>query len=83
MDHLLGSAVSSPLNFDLDELYGRVEEEQIMVIFAIEPKLFILCSNKAPHSMTIATMKCRGVANRPIPAFPLPLVEAALAMGLL
>ncbi|KAI3415657.1 hypothetical protein GPALN_005250 [Globodera pallida] len=26
--HFLGSAASSPLNFDLDELYGRVKDEQ-------------------------------------------------------
>uniref|UniRef100_A0A914HVB7 BZIP domain-containing protein n=1 Tax=Globodera rostochiensis TaxID=31243 RepID=A0A914HVB7_GLORO len=28
LDHFLGSAASSPLNFDLDELYGRVKDEQ-------------------------------------------------------
>lgn len=29
LDHFLGSAASSPLNFDLDELYGRIENEQM------------------------------------------------------
>ncbi|KAF7633563.1 hypothetical protein Mgra_00007058 [Meloidogyne graminicola] len=28
LEQFLGSSVSSPLNFDLDDLYGRVEEEQ-------------------------------------------------------